>query len=299
MEKTGGTALSTQEKRLVINGFTQKLAPLAEQKEKLDDEANRLAENRNRLNEELRNLRAEIQELRSERDQTNEKVKELKLQRNTFTARISEKIQEIKKLSEERRDFSKKTPSASHRALEEEVESIDWKIQTSSLTLQEEKNLVGKVKVLETQLSAHRKLEKLNRKIDALHTEVKNFKVERERCHEALTAHSQKSQEIHTKMLSRIEMSKKTKMEADDAHKRFLETREKAKPIREEITVISCKIRELETEAREENEKEKKQGESLLRQTLENKAMEKLKRGEKLSWEEFQLIAEKGLASKD
>jgi phosphoserine phosphatase len=291
--------MATQEKRRAINGLTRKLAPLTDQKETLDDEANRLAENRNKLNEEVRNLCAEIQELRSERDQTNEKVKELKLLRNTFTVRISEKIQEMKKLSEERRDFSKETPSASHKALEEEVETIDWKIQTSSLTLQEEKDLVGKVKVLETRLSAHRRLEKLNRKIDALHSEVRNLKVERERCHEALTAHSQKSQEIHAKMLARIGVSRKTKMEADDAHRRFLETREKAKPVREEIAVISSKIRELENEVREENEKERKQSESLLRQTLESRAMEKLKRGEKLSWEEFQLIAEKGLASKD
>jgi uncharacterized coiled-coil DUF342 family protein len=283
----------------MINELTQKLAPLTEQKDTLDDEANRLAEKRNRLNNELRNLRTEIQELRSERDQANEKVKELKQQRNTITVRIREKIEETKKLSEERRDFSKEIPPRSHRALKEEVESIDWKIQTSSLTLQEEKGLVGKVKALETQLDVHRKVEKLNRKIDALHTEVKNLKTERERCHEALTAHSQKSQEIHAKMLAKIEESRKTKMEADGAHKRFLEARAKTKPLREEIAAISCKIRQLETGMREEHEKERKQSESLLRQRLENRAMEKLKRGEKLSWDEFQLVAEKGLTSKD
>jgi uncharacterized coiled-coil DUF342 family protein len=291
--------LSTQEKRRMINELTQKLAPLTEQKDTLDDEANRLAEKRNRLHNELRNLRAEIQELRSERDQANEKVKELKQQRNTTTDRIRENIEEIKKLSEERRNFSKKIPSRSHRALEEEVESIDWKIQTSSLTLQEEKELVGEVKALEAQLDVHRKLEQFERKIDALHNEVNNLKAERERCHEALTAHSQKSQEIHAKMLSRIGESRKTKMEADGVHKRFLEAREKTKSFREEIAVISCKIRQLESEVREEHEKERKQSENLLRRTLENRAMEKLKRGERLSWEEFQLVAEKGSQSED
>jgi uncharacterized coiled-coil DUF342 family protein len=282
----------------VIDELTQKLAPLTEQKDTLNDEANRLAEKRNRLNEDLRNLRAEIQELRSERDQANEKVKELKQQRNTTTLRIREKIEEIKKLGGERHDFSKRIPSKSHRALEEEVESIDWKIQTSSLTLQEEKDLVGKVKALETQLGVYTKVEQLERKIDALHDEVKNLKAERERCHEALTAHSQKSQEIHAKMLAKIEESRKTKMEADGAHKRFLEARENTKPLRDEIAAISYKIRQLETEVREEHEKERKQSENLLRQTLENRAMEKLKRGEKLSWEEFQLVAEKGSQSK-
>ncbi len=291
--------MSTQEKTRVINELTQKLAPLAEQKGAFDDEADRLAEKRNRLNEKMRNLRAEIQELRSERDHANEKVKELKQQRNTTTATIREKIEEIKKLRLERHDFSKKIPSRSHRALEEEVKNIDWKIQTSSLTLQEEKDLVEKVKALETQLDVHRKVEQLERKIDALHAEVKNLQAERERCHEALTAYSQKSQEIHAKMLTKIEESKKTKIEADGAHKRFVEAREKTKPLREEIATISCKIRQLESQVREEHEKERKQSESLLRQTLENKAMEKLRKGEKLSWEEFQLVAEKGSQSED
>jgi len=50
---------------------------------------------------------------------------------------------------------------------------------------------------------------------------------------------------------------------------------------------------------REEEEKEKKQSEDELRQAIENRAKEKLKRGEKLSWEEFQLLAEKGISTQD
>jgi uncharacterized coiled-coil DUF342 family protein len=283
----------------MIDELTQKLASLNEQKDALDDEANILAERRDRLNEQQRNLRAEIQELRVERDRINEKVRELKLQRNDTTARMREKIEETKKLGEERQDFLKKKPSKSHRALEEEIKSIDWKIQTSSLTLREEKDLGEKVKALGTQLSIHKKIEQLNTKIDTLHKEVTHLRAEREHCHEALTAYSQKSQEIHAKMLAKIEESKKTKKEADIAHKRFIEERTKAQPLREEMEALSGKIRHLRTEVREQDEKERKQSESKLRQTLENKAKEKLKRGEKLSWEEFQLLAEKGLTSKD
>ena len=291
--------MSVQQKTGIIDELAQKLARLNEQKDALDNEANKLAEKRNRLNEELGNLRAEIQELRSERDQINEKVKELKQQRNDATARIREKIEEIKKLTEERQDCLKKKPSSSRRALEQEVESIDWKIQTSSLTLQEEKDLVEKVKTLETRLTIYRKVEQLNRKIDALYNEVTNLRALREHCHEAVTANSQKSQEIHAKMLAKIDEARKTKMEADSTHKRFLEERTKTQPLREEITAIFGKIRQLKTEVREQDEKERKQSESTLRQTLESRAKEKIKRGEKLSWEEFQLLAEKGLTPED
>jgi uncharacterized coiled-coil DUF342 family protein len=49
----------------------------------------------------------------------------------------------------------------------------------------------------------------------------------------------------------------------------------------------------------ETDKKQKKESEDTLRQKIEEQAREKLKRREKLSWEEFQLLAEKGMTSQD
>jgi uncharacterized coiled-coil DUF342 family protein len=49
----------------------------------------------------------------------------------------------------------------------------------------------------------------------------------------------------------------------------------------------------------EAEQKHKKESEDSFRQTIEERAKEKLKRGEKLTWEEFQLLAEKGMTSQD
>ncbi|MEM3061646.1 MAG: hypothetical protein QW265_04475 [Candidatus Bathyarchaeia archaeon] len=43
-------------------------------------------------------------------------------------------------------------------------------------------------------------------------------------------------------------------------------------------------------------EKKKKEAEEKLLESVEKQALEKLKRGEKLTWEEFKVLAEKGLA---
>jgi uncharacterized coiled-coil DUF342 family protein len=51
----------------------------------------------------------------------------------------------------------------------------------------------------------------------------------------------------------------------------------------------------LQGKIRADLQKEKNDNESALRETLEKQAKEKLKRGGKLSWEEFQLLAEKGM----
>ena len=100
-------------------------------------------------------------------------------------------------------------------------------------------------------------------------------------------------------MLEKIEDSKKLKEEADSLHKLFLQTREKIRPVQEEILEISAQIKAFREEAEVEEEKEKKKGEEALRERLEKQAREKLRRGEKLSWEEFQLLAEKENVAQD
>jgi len=286
--------LPSAQKTQLVNELNEKLTLLEKQKKVSENEANALAEKRDNLNERAKNLRSEIQKLRNERDETNEKVKQLKLQRNDTKARILERIGEIRKLSEENRVLAKKKPSRSHHSLQQEIESIDWQIQTASLTLQEDKDLMEQVKQLESQLSIHRKIEQVNKRIQDLRNKVSDLEAESEHCHETLLNNARKSQELHEKMSAKAEESKKMKMEADEIHRQFVAAKEKGRPLQQEIATVWRRITELRGEIRKEEEEEKRRSEDVLRQTLEEKAMEKLKRHEKLSWEEFQLLAQKG-----
>jgi uncharacterized coiled-coil DUF342 family protein len=100
-------------------------------------------------------------------------------------------------------------------------------------------------------------------------------------------------------MLEKIEQSRKLKVDADNMHKQFVEVKERTKPLQKEIAVTANQLRQLKGEIQQEEQKERQRGQEALRETLEKQAREKLKRGEKLSWEEFQLLAEKDVASED
>lgn len=291
--------MSRRQKTGIVEGLTEKLSELKEQKSKLETEAHEWAEKRDELNERTKNLRTEVLELRSQRDKLNNRVKELKQHRDGTTARIHEKLEEMSKLEEENRALAKKKPSKSHEVLQKEVESIDWTIQTTPLTLQEDKELVEKVRHLETQLAVHKKLEQLTQKIAELRIQVRAMKSESELLHKELTENAHKSQETHKKMLKKMEESKALKTEADNMHKQFLAAKEKVRPLLQEMKVALSHISQLKGEMRQEEQKRQKESQDALRETLEKQAKEKLKRHEKLSWEEFQLLAEKGMTEQD
>ena len=288
--------MSKQEKPQKIDELTRKLAVLREQKLKVDAEAREFAEKRNRLNEAVKGLRVEILELRRTRDSINLEVKELKHQRDQIKEERIQKIGELKNLRKELEELKKKKPSKSLKTLQKEIESIEWKIQTTSLNLQDEKQLVERVKQLEIQLGIHKKIEQLNQRKLELEAELKALEARVKLCHEKISEKAGKSQEFHEKMLEKIEEAKKLKMEADNIHQLFLQAREKAKPLQAEIANILGEIRRLKEEILAEEEKARKEREESLLENIKRQAKEKLKRGEKLTWEEFKAIAEKGIA---
>jgi uncharacterized coiled-coil DUF342 family protein len=288
--------LSKQQK---IEELTERLLTLRDQKDKVSVEADKQAEKRDKLNEQFKELRSEISLLKNERDKFNENVKWLKQRRTELKEKIHEKIKELNKLKQEAKNLAEERPLRNHKALQEEFESLEWRIQTTSLSLKEEKELVEQVKQIEMQLNVYRKLTQKNQRILELRTELKTLDSEGKQCHEELTKIAQESQGIHEKMLTKIEESKKTKAEADALHQIFVQTKENLKPIRDEISEILVQISQLKAEMRVEEEKEKKRNEETLRDALEKQAREKLRRGEKLSWEEFQILAEEGMGAQD
>lgn len=291
--------MSKQEKTQKIEELDQKLSTLREQRDKLNTEAKEWADKRDKLNQQTKNLRAETLELKNKRNKLNEKVKELKQLREQTKTEIRKKIEEIKKINQEIKALYKKKPSRSPQVLKKEFDSIEWKIQTTPLSLQEEKELVERVKRLEIQLNVHRKIEQLNQKMLELKTEIKALETKRTLYHEKLTETAQKSQEIHEKVLGKVEKAKGLKMEADDLHKNFLEAKKRARLVQRNFREILNQINLIVAEVRKEEEKEKRKSEKAIRKELEKRAREKLRRGEKLTWEEFRILAEKGMAAQD
>ncbi len=286
--------------------LNDRLEALDKQAQEAYAETQRLIEKRDKLNEQFKKLREETRELRAERDGVNDQVQTLKAQRNENRTTVHPIIDEIKAAREKIAELRKKTPKRRQQDLQQELDDIEWKIQTTSLDLKEEKELIQQVKQLEIQLSAYKKIEQQTKRISNLEQGLKAVDETGEKLHTELSELVQKGQETHQKMIAKIEEAKKIKEEADSVHNLYLLTREKARQIDEEIRKVlgeRRRNRDLDRQQREgqrqtqekqrqQDEAAKKTIEKELKEKLGSQAREKLQRGEKLSWDEFQLLAD-------
>ncbi len=286
--------------------LNDRLEALDKQAQEAYAETERLIEKRDKLNDQFKQLREETRALKAERDSINEKVQTLKAQRNETRTTVHPVIDEIKAAREKITDLKKKTPRRRQQDLQQELDDVEWKIQTTSLDLKEEKELIQQVKQLEIQLSAYKKIGKQTKRIAELQQGLKAVDETSEKLHAELSALAQEGQEIHQQMVAKIEEAKKIKQEADAAHNMYLLTREKARQLDEEIRKVlgeRRRNRDLDRQQREEQrqsqEKQRQQDEAAkktvekeLKEKLGSQARDKLQRGEKLSWDEFQLLAD-------
>jgi uncharacterized coiled-coil DUF342 family protein len=268
-------------------------------------------EKRNQLHEQARKSREEINQIKTERDALNEKVKLLKEQRDLIRVKATPIMEEVNAIDEQITELKKKVPRVSQRELQEELDAIEWKILTTSLDIQEEKRLVGEVKELELQLKGYKKIDKKHQKIKELLAQRKTIDDQADVFHKELTDLAKKSQELHATMMEKLNAVKKDRAEADSLHQAFVTAKEQNNLWYEQIrmligqsTSIRATLREqtqsrrAEEEAKRSEEQAKRKEEQAQRAVKEkeikekigSEAKEKLQRGEKVNWEEFQFM---------
>jgi len=275
-----------------IAALTRELNALKRRRDELNGEAKGWAEKRNEINNQVKNVRGEVKRLKQLRDELNKKVKRLKAERENARKEIAAKKRRIAGIKRELELVRSRKPSESFKALQEQLEKLEWKIQTTPLTLEEEKRLVEKIRQTEASLAVHKKIRQLRRQKLELQAEIEALETKAETFHRQLTKTAEKSQELHQKMLEKIEKINSLRLEAEKAHQKYLEFRQQAKAVHEKLVQIADKIKALKLKLREIQEERKRKYELEIRKKLIETAKEKLKHGGKLSWEEFKALAE-------
>ena len=110
--------------------------------------------------------------------------------------------------------------------------------------------------------------------------------------HDELSQLAKQSQEFHNRLAEALDKIKALRQSADEAHRKHLELRQEADKSHGKFIEIQKQIKSLKEEI-ESNERHQyaQKGQALKDQAVA-KAREKMKHGEKLTWDEFKLLTD-------
>jgi phosphoserine phosphatase len=221
----------------------------------------------------------EANKYRQLRDELNKKVKTHKKERERHNKKVKELAEEYKKLKET-------VPPGNFRAMEKEINALEWKIQTRVFEIKKEDELVDRINSLKMALKDYQEILKVAKEIDRHRKESKKV-------HKKILKLSEESQVNHEEFLKAVEKIKELEAKIDEFNKERDEVGQGLDELKEELKVLQAKgkeldkkIKDMEIEAdiavTEKSETELKEEAKVV--------YERFKNGEKLDLEDIYLL---------
>lgn len=277
-----------------IDGIEAQAASLKEILVSLDVEVEKWASKRDSLNQRRRKIREEIRHFKTRRDQLNQRIKELKARREDLRSGLEEKYREYNLLKKKVESLGSETLQ-SEVEVRRQIESLDWKIQTNSLTLSEENQIINQIRTLEQQRIVHKEISSLERKMMELRLAIATVKLQCKGINDQIISSAKESQEMHIQMLEKIKGVDAIKAEADQVHQRFLEYVKKAQENRSTYLEYIKQLEDLTSQINQIEEKKRRLVADTESEAQSRTATKKLMEKKKMSLEEFKALMEKGL----
>jgi len=157
-------------------------------------------------------LRELSDEEKRERDEINAGVASLKEQRQLLYHQAKQFRIEMFDLINANRDMQKNKHEMEQ--LQKEVESLDWRLQTTVMGIRKEREIVEKIKKLSArieELNAENPVDETSDPVEKLSGKIKEMMEEADECHNKLVAIADQSQEHHGSFVGYVEQLKEVR----------------------------------------------------------------------------------------
>ncbi|MFX0064442.1 MAG: coiled-coil protein [Candidatus Hermodarchaeota archaeon] len=271
------------------------------EREKLNEEVQKLAAARNELNEKVRALITTAKDEKDLRDQKNQIIAQMKEER----IKTEEEIEELKKIYDEKKAALEKLPEREEkrkrthaRVLRNEIKKLEWKLQTERMSREEENNLVEQIAQLEEEYETKKGRDQLLRELRNLdkQLELKDGQLRSTSYH--LRKKSRESRTHHRTMIQAFKQADANRKEADRIHRDFVTKKELADATHKKYIEKIRQVRTFHTQLLEKRQTDRKVAQEVTKAKKEAQvedALKKFKSGKKLSFEEFRSLIDRGL----
>ncbi|MDI3482771.1 MAG: hypothetical protein PWQ88_642 [Candidatus Methanomethylophilaceae archaeon] len=269
----------------------------AEKHRRLRDELNKQTKEwvtkRDSLNSQVRELVDEAAKHRDLRDELNEKVREAKDRRDEWNKKVSELNELVNKLRAEQ----PKDKGPSLKKLKKELNDLEFRHMTSSLSKEKEQELIELMKKLVRQIEEKEKEISEDSELGSAVAELREAREQAEFYHRQVSEYAEKAQEQHDMMINLYDQADKLRKEADAAQEKFIETKlladEEHRKHIEMIKQVHDYDKMISGLRQKQKKAKKKKEESAVMKEAES-IFDKFKAGEKLSTEDLMTLQKSG-----
>jgi phosphoserine phosphatase len=238
----------------------------------------------------------EMDKQRTKRDELNVEVqrqKRLRDEVNEQARLLLEHFQELKAQREKTRDY------VPLEELQSQLRELEWRQQTTSLTVEEERALLDEMDSLSKAMETAPKKDAIpmNQSIemDELWKEIQNTREKAQEHHEMMIALVEEAQRTHQNLVQLSQGIGPVRSEIDEAHQMFVKCLQEVDEMRARLEVLQDREKQLKSELdaiRKERKTSREEREKAVMEKLAEQARAKQQSGQKLNLEELRALME-------
>ncbi len=232
---------------------------------------------------------------RAQREELNAEVARLKRLRNEEVERARE-LQE--RLQDLRGEFAELDDFVSLEELQKQFRELEWRQQTTSTSIDEEREILAEMSRLTLAMEAAAKVEKRlggarPDDLDQLWQEIQEARNRAQDYHEKMVSLVEEAQQKHQKIMGFSENLGPARAEAQEAHEQFVLCLQEVDEMRtrvEELMEQEKGLRKQLDEIRTRRKVEREQRERQVMEEIAEQARRKQKAGQKLTMDELRAL---------
>ena len=260
---------------------------------------------RNQKNAEVKEHIVKANEEKKKRDEINTKLNELKPQKLA----VDQEIQKYRKILDETDKKLENVPEPPNisnskksfyllKKYEKEIKNLEWKLQTQTFSLEEERILVDRIADLDQKVEGLSEFKNLSKeKIKSFHN-VRKLKNQMHKTIREMNGYVKESRMHHKKMVEAFSKANTVRKEADMIHADIQKIKTQADLIHSEFVEKIKLKRTLSNKIKKYSQKLQAEQKSRETEAIKEKTtnvLQKTKDGKKISFEDFKSLIDLGL----
>ena len=272
-----------------LEALSQQIDALATQRSNLINDYKRLDQRRREIRRGIRDYTEKINVDRKALDEYYEKLSRFKSSRRDILSKIRDMKTKSSEVEKALKQFEKGLPREGD-ALNERLKKVEWKLQTERLTRDEEKQLVGMVKELETKLKVWKKAHSTKQELSGVLEQIRLLKKQLDDMNVFKTTNDPEVKTRHERVATMMNSRHQLFQEIESINNELVAIDANIAKATQDLDGLRAQRRMLVDGKRTRDHESSRAKTRELVERAKDDAMKKLERGGKLSFDELRLV---------